>query len=406
MVVLLTAVLVGCAAGSAESAVPGGASDVRLLADELERIHPNPYHAVSRDEFRRQVDELAARADGLERDELIVGLMRLMGLLGERDGHSGLYTLHTHPQPMHLYPVRVYWFSDGLTVVGGRNVELGSKLVAIGGVPIDDVVARVRPLITRDNEWSFRERAPYYLVCAEVLHGLGLAPTFTFETPQGRRDVAPAPIAAGQYAAEFPYFWQAPAPPAGVASPLWVRYRGTAQAVTTMQKGRVVYVAYTQTTDSGDLSQRILRLARKKPFRRLVVDIRQNGGGNNQKYWPLLDAIKSKVVNRHTRPALLTGRTTFSAAGNFAADVERFTRARIVGEPPGGSPSQWGDFTEVALPHVGLEVLVATQYVQSGRPGDTRAALAPAVLVEASSADWLAGRDPALATALGQGGTR
>lgn len=406
MVVLLTAVLVGCAAGSAESAVPGGASDVRLLADELERIHPNPYHAVSQDEFRRQVDELAARADGLERDELIVGLMRLMGLLGERDGHSGLYTLHTHPRPMHLYPVRVYWFSDGLTVVGGRNVELGSKLVAIGGVPIDDVVARVRPLITRDNEWSFRERAPYYLVCAEVLHGLGLAPTFTFETRQGRRDVAPTPIAAGQYAAEFPYFWQAPAPPAGVARPLWVRYRGTAQAVTTMQKGRVVYVAYTQTTDSGDLSQRILRLARKKPFRRLVVDVRQNGGGNNQKYWPLLHAIKSKVVNRHTRPALLTGRTTFSAAGNFAADVERFTRARIVGEPPGGSPSQWGDSTEVALPHVGLEVLVATQYVQSGRPGDTRAALAPAVLVEASSADWLAGRDPALATALGQGGTR
>ena len=251
-----------------------------------------------------------------------------------------------------------------------------------------------------------RARA-HHLVCAEVLHGLGLAPTFTFETPQGRRDVAPAPIAAGQYAAEFPYFWQAPAPPAGVARPLWVRYRGTAQAVTTMQKGRVVYVAYTQTTDSGDLSQRILRLARKKPFRRLVVDIRQNGGGNNQKYWPLLHAIKSKVVNRHTRPALLTGRTTFSAAGDFAADVERFTRARIVGEPPGGSPSQWGDFTEVGTP-------ARRPRGGSWRPSTCRAGVpathaprsAPAVLVEASSADWLAGRDPALATALGQGGTR
>ena len=165
--------------------VPGVASDVRLLADELERIHPNPYHAVSREEFRRQVDELAARADGLDRDELIVGLMQLMGLLGERDGHSGIYTLHSHPRPMHLYPVRVYWFADGLAAVGGRNVPPGAKLVAVGGVPIDDVVARVRPLITRDNEWSFRERVPYYLVCAEVLHGLGIARTFTFETPQG-----------------------------------------------------------------------------------------------------------------------------------------------------------------------------------------------------------------------------
>ena len=143
-----------------------------------------------------------------------------------------------------------------------------------------------------------------------------------------------------------------------------------------------------------------VRLARKKAFRRLVVDVRQNGGGNNQKYRPLLDAIKSTVVNRRTRPVLLTGRTTFSAAGNFAADLERFTRARIIGEPPGGSPSQWGDFAPVALPHVGLEALVATQYVQSGQPGDTRATLEPAVRVDASSTDWLAGRDPALAAAL------
>ena len=411
MVILLTAVVVGCAAGAAEPAVTGGAAgDVRMLADELERIHPNPYHAVSREEFRRDVDELAAQADGLERDELIVGLMRLMGLLGERDGHSGIYTLHPHPQPMHLYPVRVYWFADGLTVVGGRNVDLGSKLVAIGGVPIDGVFARVRPLITRDNEWSFRERIPYYLACAEVLHGLGLADaahaTFTFESAQGRREVAMTAVPAGQYASEFPYFWQPPAPPPSAPRPLWVRYRGTAQAVTTAQRGRVVYVAYTQTTDSYDLSQRILRLARKKAFRRLVVDIRQNGGGNNQKYAPLLQALAGKLVNRHTRPVLLTSRTTFSAAGNFAADVERFTRARIVGEPPGGSPSQWGDFTEVTLPHVGLEALVATEYVQSGRPGDTRAQLSPAVLVEASSKDWLAGRDPALAVALGQGGTQ
>jgi hypothetical protein len=207
-------------------------------------------------------------------------------------------------------------------------------------------------------------------------------------------------VPADQYADEFPYFWQAPAPPAGAPRPLWVRYRGTVQAVTTLQRGRVVYVAYTQTTDSWDLSQKILRLARKKAFRRLVVDVRQNGGGNNEKYWPLLDAIKSKVVNRRTRPVLLTGRTTFSAAGNFAADVERFTPARIIGEPPGGSPSQWGDFAPVSLPHVGLEALVATQYVQSGQPGDTRAALEPAVRVEASSADWLAGRDPALTAAL------
>jgi hypothetical protein len=173
LLVLLVATVVGCAAGNTKEALPGAESDVRLFAAELERIHPNPYHATSREEYARRVDELAARADSLDRDHLVVELMRLLALLGERDGHSGIYTLHSHPQPLHLYPLRTYWFSDGLAVVDGD--EPGAKLVAIEGMPIDEVVARVRPLITRDNEWSFRERVPYYLVCAEVLRGLGIA---------------------------------------------------------------------------------------------------------------------------------------------------------------------------------------------------------------------------------------
>ena len=104
-------------------------------------------------------------------------------LLGERDGHTGPYTLHTHPSPLQLYPARVYWFSDGLSVVAGADP--GAKLVAIEGVAIDELVARVRPLITSDNERSLRERLPYDLVCAEVVRGLGVAgdgsATFTFE---------------------------------------------------------------------------------------------------------------------------------------------------------------------------------------------------------------------------------
>jgi C-terminal processing protease CtpA/Prc len=167
-----------------------------------------------------------------------------------------------------------------------------------------------------------------------------------------------------------------------------------------MQRGRFVYVAYNSTYDSVDLAARIVRLARKPAFRRVILDLRQNGGGNNSKYAPLLNALTNRFVVRRSRPVVLTGRTTFSAAGNFVADIERFTRARLVGEPPGGSPNQWGDFAPVVLPNVGLEAVVATTYVQSGRPDDVRAAIEPHVRVELSTADWLAGRDPALTTAL------
>jgi hypothetical protein len=390
------------AARRTTGAVPGAESDVRLLERELERIHPNPFHAFSRENFRSHFDQLAARAASLERDQLIVELMRTMALLGERDGHSGLYTLHRHPQPLHLYPVRVYWFSDGLSAVGGADP--GAKLVAIEGVPIDELVAKVRPLITRDNEWSLRERVPYYLVCAEVLRGLGVVgtgpATFTFASAAGRRDVELEPITAAAYSARFPFYWQQPEPPPGVPRPLWVRYRNVGQAVTTLQRGRYVYAAYAVTQDPSLLVSRTLRLARKPAFRRLIVDVRQNGGGNNATYGSLLQLLRNKWVVRRSRPVVLTGRTTFSAAGNFVAEVKQSTRARLVGEPPGGAANQWGDYEAVVLPNVGLEALVATVYIERGRDGDTSPTIEPHVRVELSSADWVRGRDPVLAASL------
>ena len=107
MLVLLVAAVVGCAAGSAQEVVPGAEADVRLFAQELERIHPNPYHATARGEYARRVDELAARAGSLDRDQLVVELMRLLALLGDRDGHSGIYTLHAHPKAL-LSPMWVW----------------------------------------------------------------------------------------------------------------------------------------------------------------------------------------------------------------------------------------------------------------------------------------------------------
>ena len=60
---------------------------------ELEQRHPNPYRAVSREEFNRAADELARRAPALTRDQQVVGVMRLLAMLGERDGHSGIHPL-------------------------------------------------------------------------------------------------------------------------------------------------------------------------------------------------------------------------------------------------------------------------------------------------------------------------
>ena len=139
-------------------------------------------------------------------------------------------------------------------------------------------------------------------------------------------------------------------------------------------------------------------MSRDQRVRRIVIDIRLNGGGNNTTYWGLISALRHPRINRPGKLRLLIGRRTFSAAGNFAADVDKRTRARLFGEPTGGAPSQWGDSAPIELPSIGLVASTAVEFV--GEETDTRVTTLPNVSVATAAADFFAGRDPVLAAAL------
>ena len=392
------AVAVALASG-APGASLDASSDISNLVVEIEQRHPNPYHAITREDFHRAADDLAARAPGLTRSEQIVGVMRLMAMLGERDGHSGVHPLSPVPgQRLSAYPLRLYRFPGGLYVVQAEDRSLiGSRIAGIGGVPADEVEARVRPLITRDNEWTVLDRLPYFVVVAEVLSGLGIVPTFTFELPGGaRREVTFAPISVDEHVARFGGWWQATTRPG--RQPLYLRLRNIRYGLTKIDRGRALYVAYNSTTDPGLVPRKLIRMSRNRRVRRVVVDIRLNGGGNNTTYWGLIAALRHPRINRPGKLRVLIGRRTFSAAGNFAADADARTRARFFGEPTGGAPSQWGDSAPIELPSLGIVASTAVEYV--GDPDDSRVATVPNVPVATSAADFFAGRDPVLAAAL------
>jgi hypothetical protein len=386
-------------APGASSATTDASSDIRNLVTELEQRHPNPYHAVSREDFNRAADELASRAPALTRDQQVVGVMRLLALLGERDGHSGIHPLSPIPgQRLTAYPLRLYRFPEGLFVAQAEDRALvGARVAAIGGVSAEEVEARVRPLITRDNDWTVLDRIPNFVVCAEVLGGLGIAPTFTFELPGGgRRDATFEPISVQEHVALFGGWWEATTRPG--RQPLYLRLRNIQYGLTKIDRGRALYVAYNATTDPGLVPRKLIRMSRNRRIRRIVIDIRLNGGGNNTTYWGLISALRHPRINRPIKLRVLIGRRTFSAAGNFAADVDKRTRARLFGEPTGGAPSQWGDSAPIELPSLGLVASTAVEFV--GEETDTRVTTLPNVSVATAAADFFAGRDPVLAAAL------
>ena len=72
---------------------------------------------------------------------------------------------------------------------------VGSKVLSVDGVPIDQVFRRLDPVVPRDNASNLRDARTVFLTSAEVLDGIGIAGdlltmTLGVESPDGTRRTA------------------------------------------------------------------------------------------------------------------------------------------------------------------------------------------------------------------------
>ena len=404
--------IVAASGATGRATVPGAASDVRFLADQMEGLHPNLFATVPRTRFRTAVAKLAARANGLSEDELLVELMRLAAMPGTGNGHTGIFPGDPeHRRQLHLYPFRLYTFPSGTYVVDALDSNLvGARLTMIGGHPYGEVERRVRPLVPHDNGSSLRGLLPHYALTAEVLDGLSLADgvgalSFAFKLDGRTLRATVEPLSAAKYTKTFadPHVGHYPSIlPRLEPAPMYLDRSASALWVGTIDRNRAVFVGYNAVTVPTDESaKRLLALAKSPKVDRVIVDLRLNGGGDNTTYGPLLTALQNSRINQQGRLFVLIGRATFSAAANFAADVDRSTHAIFVGEPTGGGVKIYGDAIPVALPASGIEARIASRYWDFGKGrADHRVAIDPDIPVPVTLQDFLAGRDPVLAAAL------
>ena len=405
---LLAVALVVCTAAVRAPSDDTPEGDVQLAAERLRHDHPNLFHDLSPATFDAAVADLVSRASSIGEDQLLVGLMRLAAMPGVRDGHTGIFPLDPdNPRPLHEYPIHLFEFSDGTYVIGqagGRDL-LRARLVAVNGRPLEEVEAAVRPLVPHDNDSTLRLRLTMYLLNAEVLHGLGIAPNvgplpFTFERDGRRFDSTLTPVSVPAYNAAIgdlghPIIGQA----ITGRVPAYVARRRLDQWTKLLALRRVFYIGYNETTrGTWSLSRRTLKATKAKRVRGVIVDLRNNGGGDNRTYGDLLSVLKR--LSKTKRIVVIISRVTFSAAENFAVDVEKSAHPVFVGEPSGGSPNLYGDAAPTLLRASGLQLRIATIYWQKSTADDPRLAIDPQVPVPLSSADFFAGRDPVLAAAL------
>jgi hypothetical protein len=386
--------------------------DLAALRTEMPARHVNLFHDMSRAQFDSALTSIDARVPTLERHQVVVALEKLASLIG--DGHSNVGPWRDSLIAFHTLPVALYWFTEGLIIRSTDSAHadlLGARVIEIGGLPIDSAAARVRPLISRDNEMGVRAYTPFLLSMPEVLHATGISPEMkqtrlVVEKDGVRRTVSLS--AAGLFpmlTGDIDRSW--------IVRPGWIDARDRAAPALwlrdVMNPYRFAYLAgqrvlYCQINTIQQKSSDSLRAFMTRAIatadsggaEKFVLDLRLNGGGNGdyntQIFLPL---IKSRY-DVPGRLYVLTGRRTFSAAQMLVTELMKFTTAVFVGEPTSSKGNAFGDSYRIVMPNSQVTFRVSTLWHQYLDSRDKRSMIQPAIAAPLSFADYVAGRDPVL----------
>ncbi len=369
--------------------------DLRYLARELADRHVNAFHTVSRENFAAEVARLDAAIPSLNGDEVLVGFMRIVALIG--DGHTHLDL----PPSFRRYPVELRWFGDELRVIAAQapyHEAVGARVLAVGSTPVSDVMERTKQLVPRgENEGRTRLTATIHFTSPEVLHGLGViadrenAP-FALELATGERATMRfSPAMFGGFST-----WRIAT---GEKPPLYLQRLGETWWAEFFPASQTVYfsfTAYPPDTEFRDRTTALARLLDESHARRLVIDLRRNQGGDLDQFRRLLlPMIKNRsAINRKGGLFVITGPGTFSAATVNALDLRNEANAILVGSPTGMRPNHYGEHAEFRLPNSAFRVSYSTRYYRFA--ADTESAVVPDRQIEPTWEEFRAGRDPVM----------
>jgi hypothetical protein len=400
---MLLILLSSCASRNTTTEITPDAwrDDLRYLAQELPSRHVNAFHSISRESFAAEVTRLEAAIPHLNGDEVMVGFMRIVALVG--DGHT-----HLDLPPTSLrYPMELRWFDDELRVIAAQHpyhAALGARILAIGSTPIRDVMDQAVQLVPRaENEGRTRLTATAQLTSPEVLHGLGViadrgSAPFALELVTGERTTMTfSPGRFGGFST-----WRMAA---GEKPPLYLQRLAEPWWTESLPDAETIYVSFTAYPAEAEFRERTAALARlldESKARRLVIDMRRNQGGDLLRFRQIfLPMIKNRpAINKKGGLYVITGPGTFSAAVVNALDLRNEANAILVGAPTGMRPNHYGEHAEFRLPNSAFRISYSTRHYRFAADADS--AVVPDQYIEPTWAEFRAGRDPVMEWILSQ----
>ena len=371
----------------------------RLMAG-LETAHPDLFANTPKSAFQARKAEIEARLATESDVEFLFDLQSLTALA--EDSHTGVPVAGKIIDQVSAYPMALSW-RDGkwylTTAPAEHKALLGTQVTAVNGRDMETVVQAFGQVLSADNPVKLRRQ--YRQVCnlADYYAYLGLADAGQpLELTLAKGDTlsltaVPYTALKDQQIAQLGA--QIPAPATAQQEKLYCAFALDPDTY---------YIQYNVCREDPNLpietfASQVRQELDAGDYGRILIDLRNNGGGSDGVIWPLLTLLRQEL-DQGTEVVGLIGETTFSSAIINAVELQEMG-IPLVGDLTSGSVDHFGSVGSFRLPNSGIQVQVSSKYIDLGALLDADAGrgvepLEPDVLVRQTMADTLAGRDTAV----------
>lgn len=390
--------------------------DLRFLQNTIHEDYPFLFVKTTVETFDAEIEKLYNDIPALENHEIIVGLSRIIGLF--KYGHMAV-GFNIQPFKFHYLPLNLYQFSDGVYLQGvhkNYNDVVGAKVVKINGIAIDDALKKVAPVTNAENTQHFKSYGLNYLTIMEVLHAqritkhLERSVTLTLEKDGTVVEKVFTALPSGeQVPRSYGYIFEdenwLEARDQSI-TPLYLEDLEKIYFFKHLPKEKAVFARISQIEDDPTekmeaFYSRLFDFIEKEEVKKLIIDVRLNGGGNNFKNRSLITKIiENKKINNVGSLFVIIGRRTFSACQNLVNELDNYTNVIFVGEPTAENINFYGDSRPMVLPNTGHPVYLSFAWWQDKPAWQNAEWLEPAIPVDISFEEYETNKDPVLDAAL------
>lgn len=378
-------------------------ADLNVYQQKLEDKHIDLFHQFDKANFENELNQIRNSIAQLSDWEMAISLMRLTRKIG--DGHTAVSMKNWDT---HLFPFTVKKFNNQwrlIKVPTTHSDMLGASVETIDGINIGDVERELSTVAQYvENSHSEVVRVGSAMPISELLHALHITKSpkkavLGLRTDEGNTTHLTLNALSKEASAQLSYAHLTVAS-AAIDKPenndfdyLWY---------STIKGKSATYIrfdSYPPFEDMLSFVEKLLVFIDQNQSRQLVIDLRNNGGGDLYVGLVLANALNlADGVDWRKGVYVLTSADTFSAGASNAALYRQLLNAKIVGTPTGSNPTGYQDMGEFVLPYSTLRITYSKRLFRL--QNTVTNGVLPDVQLEQSWVDYSKGVDNVLDTVI------